>query len=60
MAMNFLMGAVAGAAGAVAVADAYPGESRSETAGGSRSCFEYHIIVFDTRTRKEIWKQSHI
>ena len=25
--MNFFMGAVAGAAGAVAVADAYPGES---------------------------------
>lgn len=31
MAMNFLLGAVAGAAGAVVVADAYPGESRTKT-----------------------------
>jgi hypothetical protein len=31
MVMKFLMGAVAGAAGAVAVADAYPGESRVQT-----------------------------
>lgn len=51
--MNFLMGAAAGAAGAVAMADAYPGESRSETVSGA-ACVCFFLFFM----HNAIWSQS--